>query len=208
MLNYLHDIRNKLTLISGHTAILCKKYGEEDFVPIKTNLVRISELVNDAYRQLKESSESNYVVYTPKEFVRQMDLLTETMQLLYSLDFKNEVFNFSPMKKDFEIDFNISLVFQVLENALDNSLKAKSSKVIIRMLEVGNFVIYEIVDNGESKVQTVTNLDEISILPHGIGKEIIINNMSKINGKVEWTRRLDYSGMIVRLYFPKKPIVI
>lgn len=205
MLTYLHDIRNKLTLISGHTAILSKKYGEADFHAIKTNLIRINELINDAYRFMQEGYEECKLSFTPMEFVRQMDLLTDTIKFLYPIEVINETRDYKP-KGEFNIDFNINLVFQVLENAIDNSLKAKSTKLIIRILESGGNCIFEIVDNGTDKKQTDSEFQEVSIIPHGIGKEIMNENMKKVHGKIEWSRRLDNSGMIVRLYFPKKII--
>ena len=202
MLTYLHDIRNKLTLISGHTTILSKKYGEEDFHAIRTNLIRINELVNDAYRFMQEGYVERRLSFTPIEFIRQMDLITETVSFLYPVDVINETRDYRP-RSEYQIDFDINLVFQVIENAIDNSLKAKSTKLIIRLLESGNNCIFEIVDNGSSMKQPESSFEEISIIPHGIGKEIMIDNMRKINGKIEWARRMDNSGMIVRLYFPK-----
>ncbi|MEA9358258.1 ATP-binding protein [Bacteriovorax sp. PP10] len=203
MLTYLHDIRNKLTLISGHTAILSKKYGEEDFHAIRTNLIRINEIINDAYKFMQEGYEECKLSFTSIEFIRQMDLLTETISFLYPIEVINETRDYKP-KSDFSIDFNINLVFQVIENAIDNSLKAKSTKLIIRLLETGNHCVFEIVDNGMEKKQTENSFEEISIIPHGIGKAIMNDNMKKVNGKIEWGRRIDNSGMIVRLYFPKK----
>lgn len=204
MLTYLHDIRNKLTLISGHTALLSKKYGEEDFHPIRTNLVRISELINDAYRHLQQTNEYPSLMYSPQEFIRQMDLLTETAQLLFPVQFKNETRDYNPQAL-FHIELNLQLVFQVLENTIDNSVKANSTKVIVRLLEVEKYCIYEIIDNGSGKRESEdTSVNDVSIIPHGIGKEIMVQNMKNIHGKVEWARRMDQSGMIVRLYFPKK----
>lgn len=205
MLTYLHDIRNKLTLISVHTALLSKKYGEEEFFPIRTNLVRISELINDAYRELQRTNEYPPIMYTPQELVRQMDLLTETAQLLFPVQIKNETRDYKP-QDFFHIELNIQQVFQVIENALDNSVKAQSTKIIIRLLDNGTHCIYEIVDNGTGKQQQdeYTTVNDVSIIPHGIGKEIMIRNMKNLHGKVEWARRMDQTGMIVRLYFPKK----
>ena len=203
MLTYLHDIRNKLTLISGHTSILSQKYGEADFLAIKTNIIRINELINDAYHFLQEGYRDCKLSFTPNEFMRQMDLLTETIELLYPINVINETRDYRS-KEHFMIDFDINLIFQVLENAIDNSLKANSTKLIIRILETGNNCVFEIVDNGVEKLKTDQLIQDSSIIPHGIGKAIMIENMKKVHGKIDWTRRLDHSGMIVRLYFPKK----
>lgn len=203
MLTYLHDIRNKLTLIAGHTSILSKKYGDEDFQPIKTNLSRISELINDAYRHLKEESEDLKSTYSPTEFANQLHLMAESARGLFPVDIKNEVQDYKT-RESYEVEVNPKLIFQVIENAIDNSFKAKSTKVIIRLLDTGPNCILELVDNGVEKSTTMTSPVEMSLIPHGIGKEIMINNMLDAGGKVEWIRRLDNSGMVVRLYFPKK----
>lgn len=204
MLTYLHDIRNKLTLISVHTAILTNKYGEEDFLPIRTNLVRISELINDAYRHLKEGMSEHKVNLSPLEFVKQLDLFTETVELLFPLEIKNEVLDYRP-QNSFNIDFQINQVFQVIENAIDNSVKANSTKVIIRLVETVSHCVYEIIDNGTGKLDHEHSyVEDSSIIPHGIGKEIMMKNMEMVQGKVEWAQRFDQKGMIVRLYFPKK----
>lgn len=204
MLTYLHDIRNKLTLISGHTALLAKKYGEEDVGPIRINLVRINEIINDAYRYMQDQLRESKLVLSGDEFLKQMDLITDAVGLLYPIEITNEVRDYYT-RTEFHVDFDIGLVFQVIENALDNSIKARASKLIIRVFESGNQCIYEIVDNGvEKNTAEKLTLEQISIIPHGIGKEIMIENMQAIHGKVEWIRRIDHSGMIVRLYFPKK----
>ncbi len=203
MLTYLHDIRNKLTLIAGHTSILSKKYGEEDFLPIKTNLFRISELINDAYRHLKEEGEDLKSTYSPSEFIDQLYSMGESARGLFPVDIRNEIKDYRP-REVYQIELNPKLIFQVIENAIDNSFKAKSTKIIIRLLDTGPSCILELVDNGVEKATTMSSPVEMSLIPHGIGKEIMMNNMKNIGGKVEWIRRLDNSGMVVRLYFPKK----
>lgn len=203
MLNYLHDIKNKLALISGHTSILEKKYGEDDFTPIRTNIMRVNDIINDAYRFMQQQLDDSNVTLSNIDFIKQLDLMTDAVALLYPIEVKNEVHDFHP-RGTFEVEFDIGLIFQVIENAIDNSLKAKATRLNVRMLESGNFSIFEIVDNGTQKENSPKVVVAGSIIPHGVGKEIMIQNMQKVGGKVEWTRRIDHSGMIVRLYFPKK----
>ena len=205
MMTYLHDIRNKLTLISGHTAMLSKKYNEEDFAPIRTNLARINEIINDAYKFMQEQLEAAPNTLTDADFIRQLDLMTDAVALLYPIEIKNEVRDFHP-RGNFNVDFDIGLIFQVIENAIDNSLKAHATKLNIRLLETGDKCIYEIVDNGTKKTAKTESIvtEENSAMPHGMGKEIMKDNMNKVHGHVEWARRIDHAGMIVRLYFPKK----
>ena len=204
MLTYLHDIRNKLTLVSGHTAILSKKYGEDEFTPIKINLDRICELINDAYRFLKEE-ENHFSHYSLTEFIHELNLLTIKAQLHFSINILNEVNDFK-FQQNFSVEISLSMIYRVIENAIDNSINAFATKINVRLIESKDYCIYEIVDNGSGnkKILPDNSMNAKSILPHGLGKEIMMHNMKNMGGKVEWLPRLDDSGMIVRLYFPKR----
>jgi K+-sensing histidine kinase KdpD len=202
MINYLHDIRNKLALISGHATILSKKYGAEDFIPIHTNVMRINDLVNNVYSHFcaKDSPERTSVTTTVKDFVSQMDVLTDALKLIFPLEIQNEVLDFKP-NPDWKILYNIELILQIMENAIGNSINANSTKIYVRVLEVDSKCIIELVDNGQGKKEPPA-LKKDSTIPHGLGTKIMRENMTAMNGKAEWIRRFDGNGMIVRLYFP------
>jgi nitrogen fixation/metabolism regulation signal transduction histidine kinase len=91
-----------------------------------------------------------------------------------------------------------------MENVLDNSLKANSSKIDIylsRKLDGNSFVI-DVVDNGNGLNHNKNvNLNN-TLIPHGLGTKIISQNMRIMNARVEWENRLDEKGAIVRLIFP------
>jgi signal transduction histidine kinase len=202
MINYLHDIRNKLTLISGHAAILSKKYGPEDFVPIQTNIMRINDLVNNAYSHLcaDDSEVRTSLTTSTKDFLAQMDVLVDALKLIFPLEIQNEVLDFKP-NPDWKLLHNIDLILQIMENAIGNSINANSTKIYVRVLEVDSKCIIELVDNGQGRKEPLP-LQKASVIPHGIGTKIISKNMTTMNGKAEWIPRLDNTGMILRLYFP------
>lgn len=203
MINYLHDIRNKLTLISGQATILSRKYGPEDFVPIQTNIMRINELVNNAYTYLSTNDSTPPVLQTSStnEFLMQLNVLVETLKLIFPLEIVNEVLDFKT-NQDFKICHNNDLILQIMENALGNSIDANATKIYTRVLEVDSKCIIELVDNGQGRAKEQHPLQKASVIPHGIGTKIITKNMTDMNGKAEWIPRLDSSGMILRLYFP------
>lgn len=204
MINYLHDIRNKLTLISGHTSLLAKKYGAEEFAPINTNIMRINELVNEAYLHLNADKDSACCLSaTIKDFLNHLDGLANALKLTFPIEIQNEVTDYRPAT-DFEIDYNANNLFQILENAIGNSLNANATKVYVRVLDVGNFCIMELVDNGHGKSKETPELQKASLIPHGLGTKIITKNMQNMNGKAEWAPRFDGTGMVLRLYFPIK----
>lgn len=201
MLHYLHDIRNKLTIIGGHTNILSQKYNPEDFLPIKTNIHRINDLVNDAYQTLNNKKTQEKDELSLKEFVKKIDLLAEAFIYAFPIQLINQVSDYCTSNEG-SVHFNINLLIQVLENAIDNSLKADSSKLIMRVLEEGKFLVLELLDNGSGISASQSVGAEASVIPHGLGKKIMQENMQQINGKIEWAPRMDGSGMMVRLYFP------
>ncbi len=205
MLSYLHDIRNKLTVISGHTTRLAKKYNDEEFVSIKTNLIRINDLINEAYEEYTQHKDMMGLTIETGEFLSQVELLVDALTLSFPIEIKNQVAQ-ARLETKASVSVNINLLVQVLENAIDNSIKANSTKIYVRMLEGDRACIVELVDDGSgvSPIQVQApdyNRDQTSI-PHGLGKKIMVENMSKVGGKVEWLPRMDGSGMIVRLYFP------
>lgn len=204
MLHYLHDIRNKLTIIGGHTSLLSHKYNPEDFLPIKTNINRINDLVNDAYQSLNNNKSEVKEELTLNEFIKKIDLLAEAFIFAFPLQLINQVSDYCTSTEG-SVHFNINLLIQVLENAIDNSLKADSSNLIMRILEEGKFLVLELLDNGSGISASQSAGTEASVIPHGLGKKIMQENMRQINGKIEWTPRMDGAGMMVRLYFPINP---
>lgn len=205
MLNYLHDIRNKLTIVSGHTNRLAQKYNADDFVVIKTNLVRINELINEAYEAHISEKKFQLEKVELNHFIKRVELLIDALDLNYSLKIKNELheFDLHPVA-DQKVFYSVPFIIPIIENALDNAVKANSSQLIIRAQVIDCAFVLELVDNGSgiclnTKENSVT---EQSALPHGLGKNIMSENMKKLNGKISWTPRMDASGMIVRLSFP------
>ncbi len=208
MLSYLHDIRNKLTIISGHASLLAHKYAnEKDFLPITANVTRINELINHAYESMLEHSNERLQNITLKEFLRLTDLLIEALSLNYSIEINNGISAFrDPVNQNAKLLFSKDALISVLENAIDNAVNASATKVIIHIIQIDEDVILEIIDNGSginlSTPSSRALLKDNSLIPHGLGKKIMNENMKKLNGKITWAPRMDSSGMIVRLTFP------
>lgn len=207
MLNFLHDIRNKITMLNAHTSRLSKKYNDDEIMQIKTTILRMNELINDAYEQFSESESTREFPMGKndslqlKEFAQKVESLIKNISQTFSIEIKNQI-NTTFYNDDSLVQYNPRLLLQVLENAFDNSLKANSSKIIVRVIENESYCIIELVDNG-SGISPIVKLNPVhTVIPHGLGKKIMQENMRKMNGKVEWSPRMDGSGMIVRLLFP------
>lgn len=206
MLNYLHDIRNKITIVNAHTTLLSQKYHDEEISVITANMMRINDLINEAYKEFKllpaiEQSSNDNDEISLKEFTNKIDLIVESLSLSFPLEINNLMLSteFKPASK---IAFNLHSIMQVLENAIDNSLKANSSKLNVRISENESSCVIELIDNGSGISPLNKTNKDFSAIPHGLGKKFMIENMQKMNGTVEWCPRMDGSGMIVRLYFP------
>ncbi len=208
MLNYLHDIRNKLTIISGHATFLARKYdNHKDFLPIISNVSRINELINEAYVSMSEHNNPQLQKLSFNEFLKQIDLLLESLALNYSIEINNGINAFSgPVHENRRIELSMDPLISVIENAVDNAFKASATKLIFHVIQVDENAILEIIDNGIGINLTPTKsqllLKENTLIPHGLGKNIMMENMKKLNGKISWAPRTDSSGMIVRLTFP------
>jgi signal transduction histidine kinase len=160
MIHYLHDIRNKLSLISTHANILSSKYGTpEDFTPIHTNVMRINELVNEAYNHFSGVSTSPKHTKTDiGDFLKQIDLIVDALKLCYLIEIKNEVLEYRP-PKHFFINYSITDLIQIMENAIGNSINANANTVYVRTLNVDNEFVLELVDDGNGKSRKPQKFD-------------------------------------------------
>lgn len=211
MINYLHDIKNKLGIILGHTMILEKKYGENhaDFVMIKNNVFHINQLINDAYRehQTKESHEITEV--SVGTFLFQVVHQIDSIVVRNSIEILREKFD-NNFDVDFNLQYNGHLIDQIFENAIDNSIKANATKIVFKLVHGANYLAIDIIDNGVGLVcekeltesSSVVSMDN-SLIPRGLGKKIMIQNIRRLNGNIEWAQRKRVKGTVVRLYFPK-----
>jgi nitrogen fixation/metabolism regulation signal transduction histidine kinase len=180
------------------------KYGEEDFLPIKTNVLRINDIVNDAYGQLTVTKNNSGTIDTlpVRDFLKKIDVLVDALKLIFPVCFKNEIEDFEP-SGDFKLSYVISNLIQIMENAVGNSVAANADTVYIRLLETDKHFVIELVDNGTGKNKNNNlTIKEYSAIPHGIGTQIIETHMRGVNGRAEWRKRFDQDGMILRLYFP------
>lgn len=201
MISCLHDIRNRLAIISAHTSLLAKKYGEEDFIPIKSNVSRINVLINDAYERLQDSSNLNIQQIELNEFANQMHIILKGIEELFS-SYKNDLIAPELTKLGSgKIEFNSSLMNQILENAIGNSVKANATKIHVRLFEFKDECIIEVVDNGSGFKDNDQFLETYSKIPHGLGTHVIMQNMKTLKGKTIWKERLDSKGVILRLVF-------
>jgi len=206
MLNYLHDIRNKITIVNNYTALLSRKYNDEEINVITANMIRINDLLNEAYKEFKllPELEQNTIKndeITLKDFENKLDLIIDSISLGFPLSINNLISS-TQINGAAKIVFNMQTLMQVLENAFDNSLKANSSKLSVRLSIQETNCIVELIDNGSGISPLATAVKDSSTIPHGLGKKFMSESMKSLNGSVEWTPRMDGSGMIVRLYFP------
>lgn len=199
--NYLHDIKNKLTIILGHSFRLSRKHADIDFAPVITNVTRINEIVNDLYLYTDNKVNHELENYEITAVMFHLIAMAETLSAQFSIKIGTFILHDLKVNNEY-IKLNLKLLLQVIENATDNSIKANSSVIDIYLLfEKGNYVI-DIVDNGVGLNNHQNIKDNNSLLPHGMGTKIIWQNMKKMNANVEWAPRGGNQGTIAKLIFP------
>lgn len=205
--NFLHDIRNKLTILSGHSSKLSKKYGDVDFTVIAMNIARINELVNELYQCSERKRTYDLDSHEIKDFMFRLVAMTEVLSAQFSINIKCSILHSFQPKNEF-IKINLKLLRQILENAVDNSLKAKSSVIDIYLLREKNNYIIDFVDNGvginshQIGSSISTSVSDSSLVPHGMGTKIMFQNMKKMDARIEWTPRVGSRGTVVKFIFP------
>jgi K+-sensing histidine kinase KdpD len=180
ILNTTHDLINKYSILYYQVdqAIQTKKdLKPEKIEPI---VVRIGELINSVclYAQDKEK---NYptIVMRLKDF---------TTLLQSQIDKLGKIFSSTHLYMDTDfpdendcISINAELIFQILENCVENSVNAGKELVAFRITKSNHMIQIAIIDSMKTFSLKPKRLQS---LPNGIGKKIIHENVKKMSGKV------------------------
>lgn len=200
MIEYqLHDINNKLMLMMWHILKLKKDHEGVNFNPLVENIERIKDLVSVVYEGIAKPVFCNLEMIRVNKFRELINNELVKLSSSYPLTIKNEIEDLN-FHKDLATMIELSLIRQIIENIFDNSYKAESNTLIIRLIELNENVILEFVDNGNEKLGDIFSTMTKSAIPNGIGSSLMSNNALLMSGKITRTRRLDSHGMIVRLY--------
>lgn len=178
-LSYVHDLKNKLTLLY---AISRKASQTENLSDDKVNAVidRINEILTILSSDFDFESEGiiSLLPYGQNDLDEFITFSINRMKPLYS----NISIDYLKLAEswDEKIHFDKDLLYQVIENAVENSNNAQAKKVELSLLKEKQFVVIKISDNGTG-LKNIVN----PRLPNAqvCGINIIQSNMKRMNGE-------------------------
>ena len=166
--SYLHDLNNKLTIIYG--ALRSYKNGkippEEKIEAVKARIQDIIHALNSEFQF--EEFKNDFLTLSFVELRENLLLMIEKLRLIYlgtSLSF-NVVNEGSTFNQFIKIEKN--LLYQILENAIENSVNASSNSVQISLIQELHSTKIEIKDNGTGFMEN-SQLEETVVKTCGIG---------------------------------------
>ena len=195
----IHDLNNKLMALYG----LIRKY-EQGTPPPNEKMDAVIERINEIMRSL-------YLDYRPELIAKKSLESMNQIELQEFLDFcKNKIANIfydleikiQPSDKKWDqalfIQVDKTMLYQALENAIENSLNAKATQVKIQFELEDKHVVIKICDNGEGfKDQEKIN----RLLPRATGCFIIKENMRLMGAETNYVTD-GPSGVTLKLIFP------
>jgi signal transduction histidine kinase len=182
--SYLHDLNNKLTLIYG--ALRSCKNGkippEEKIEAVKARIQDIIHSLNSEF-QFQEEHKIEFLTLSYVELRETLLIMIEKLRRIYlgtSLSF-NELNGDSTLNPFIKIEKN--LLYQILENATENSVNASSSLIEISLIQELHSTKIEIVDNGTGFLEN-SRIKDTAVETCGIG--IIKENMRLMDGEAAY----------------------
>lgn len=179
-LSYVHDLKNKLTLLY---AISKKARQSQPLSDDKVNAVieRINEILKILSSDFDFETEGvislkSYGLNELNEFILSA---INKVKLLYpeiSIEYSKLCENWNN-----KINFDKDLLYQVLENAIENSNNAQARKIELSLLKENEFIVIKLSDNGEGFKNDI--VDPRLPANQVCGINIIRQNMKRMNGE-------------------------
>jgi signal transduction histidine kinase len=184
--SYLHDLNNKLTILYG--ALRSCKNGnipkDEKIEAVKSRIQDILRALNSEF-QFEESQELEFLSLSCEEFRECLVQIIDRLKLIYietNISFKEIP---SDSKSNQYLKIENKLLYQILENAIENSVNANSSSIEITLSQNLNFTTIDILDNGTGFL-TQSELKRESSKTSGMG--IILENMKSMDAEASYSR--------------------
>jgi K+-sensing histidine kinase KdpD len=161
---------------------------------------RINEIITKLHCEFKNGFiDTNVPIpFNQKAFSDLMEVTVIKLQKIYyeaSIIYRE---SFDVWNDGEFISIEKELLYQVLENAVENSCHAKATEIKLSLVREQNQIILQVSDNGDGiKIKKNTN----RIFPEGTGTEIIKENLNQMGAKSEYTPNPD-GGITLSLMFP------
>jgi glucose-6-phosphate-specific signal transduction histidine kinase len=194
-----HDLNNKLLLLYAH---LWKH--QQGKPPSKEQsdavIVRINEIMASLYQDFRPGFENDRCLETldQDEISSLIDCLRiKSAGIFPDIEIKAQTSSIKWENRQ-KIQINKDLLYQVFENAIENSRNAKSTEVHINLIFQPDHVVIELRDNGEGFKE---HKKAERLIPHATGIIIIKENIRSMGAKLEYLENMD-TGVTLQLIFP------
>lgn len=187
MKKIIHDLKNKLCILSGQSFRLGKKYGKDEVAVIETALQQIDELLEKLIQTVSDELDSEKKTYTLKEFIFQLRTSINKTSQAKSIEVNSYIDFAGELEGKDELSFDLQLFNEAIENVFKGALESQSRTIDVYMMKFNNIVTIQFIASGSEKLSMSPRLTEV---------------MEKLNAKVKIIPRTDEPGMIIKLLFP------
>lgn len=196
--HYIHDLNNKIAILSS--MLRCCKLGA---IPPdeKINAVtdRIHEIITSLYQHLETQNIKEMPCYKcdKDEFIIVISTFIRKLTNIFKVEltFTHDSESWDEQR----VSINRDLLYQVLENAIENSANAFAKKISISLVKKNDYIVLELQDDGVGFKSPIERKSP-RIIPKSMGKIIINENMERMNGKALY-QDLSPQGASVSLVF-------
>ena len=197
----IHDLNNKLM----NLYCLIRKYKQGNPPPcekVDANIERINELVKSLYKDfhLESIGQKPFEIFNQDELYAFINSKSQKLSNLFDdvgIKINTPTHQW---ENNASIEIDKGLLYQALENAVENSQKAKATEIQINLVLKDQHLIVEMTDNGEGFKES-EKIDRL--LPHATGVMIIKENMRAMGAKAEYETNSS-SGVTLKFIFPLK----
>ncbi len=194
---YLQDVKNKLSVINLHCETLAKQHPEVNLRPILVASDHADEVLSTLLSSAKMATSSPEAILCTKAQDAFKDFQTIAGILRQIFPMKIDL-HFDVSNSSAEFAYDTTIMSQVLENLFANSYKSGANRVSLVMKNNSSFISLVVTDRGPDGPlpHFVSNVR----LPNSLGKNLVVDQLRKINAECLWTER-DF-GMSVIINFP------
>ena len=195
----LHLINNIAHTINNNTKHILKILKKENIINKKLNeqvftIHRLSKEINTLYNFVFSA---DYDITKKIQTVHIYDYLSQYITDFYMPKIGNLLKIQFPIEKKFDYHLEINLIKfnMMIENIINNSIKAHAKNIFIDFLEIDGFIEISFIDDGNGLDKSITNPNDIFELGFtttdgtGIGLASAKKTLEDINGTIEVENR-------------------
>jgi K+-sensing histidine kinase KdpD len=185
---YLHDLNNKLSLLYG----LLNLSQRGSHIPqerVDSLICRINEIIKILQKEMNfQTPEGVHLShFNREEFCEFLATSISKLRAIYS----GISINFSSILESWAdqqmICIEKELLYQAIENAVENAFNAQSNVIIFKLCEKQHGVVLELIDNGRG-FKDIESANKEKLIPQATGMDIIKENMKRMGAHAFYTQ--------------------